>query len=182
MMRTLRTVMVGATVGALSLLGASTAFAGTYPPPPDNVVIEWPTNDSGAGYIEPGQSFTFTICCFTPGSEVYITIEVPDSLLSAQGLITLGPFIVAADGTVAVDVPPLPAGTFQMSLTVDGVTYTIPLMVGVVMPTTGADTFSLLRPAATLLVAGAVIVLVSQRRRRPADADAPLAAVGADAE
>ena len=66
MMRTRRMVMVGATVGALSLLGASTAFAGTYPPPPDDVVIEWPTNADGAGFIEPGQSFTFTICCFTP--------------------------------------------------------------------------------------------------------------------
>ena len=109
-------------------------------------------------FVTPGESFTLTLCCFTTGEEVYITIELPDGVsLSAQSLVTLGPFIVAADGTVAVDVPPLPAGTFQMSLTVDGVTYTIPLMVGVVMPTTGADTFSLLRPAATLLVAGAVI-------------------------
>ena len=97
MMRTRRMVMVGATVGALSLLGASTAFAGTYPPPPDDVVIEWPTNADGAGFIEPGQSFTFTICCFTPGAEVYITIDVPDSQLSAQAHIS-----IARDGTLTV--------------------------------------------------------------------------------
>ena len=104
------------------------------------------------------------------------------SSLSAQSLVTLGPFIVAADGTVAVDVPPLPAGTFQMALTVGGVTYTLPLIVGAVIPTTGADTFSLVRPAATLVIAGAVIVVVAQRRRRPVAASAPSVTVGVDAD
>ncbi|MFZ9629888.1 MAG: hypothetical protein ACO3C1_11120 [Ilumatobacteraceae bacterium] len=180
-MRNLRTAMIGAAVGALALLAGSTAaFAGTYPPPPDNVVIEWPTNSNGDSFITPGESFTITLCCFEPGAEVYITVDLGSASLAAQSLVTLGPFIVAADGTVAVDIPPLPAGTFQMALTIDGVTYTIPLIVGAVIPDTGADTFSLIRPAATLVIAGIVIVVVAQRRRRPADAAEPLAAVGAE--
>ncbi|MFM7046204.1 MAG: hypothetical protein ACKOYG_11780 [Ilumatobacteraceae bacterium] len=166
-----------AAVGALSM--AAPAAAGTYPPPPDDVVIEWPTNDDGAGFIEPGQSFTAIICCFAPGSEVYITIDTGTAAISSQALITLGPFIVAADGTVAVDFPPLPAGTFDMVLTIDGVSYRLPLIVGAVIPAAGSDSLSLLRPAIALVLTGAVIVLVAQRRRATVTAaagDAPVTA------
>ncbi|MFM7253426.1 MAG: hypothetical protein ACKO27_10230 [Ilumatobacteraceae bacterium] len=161
-----------AAAGALSM--AAPAAAGTYPPPPDDVVIEWPTNDNGEGFIEPGQPFTAILCCFTPGSEVYITIDT-----GTEALITLGPFIVAADGTVAVDFPPLPAGTFDMVLTIDGVSYRLPLIVGAVIPAAGSDSLSLLRPAIALVLTGAVIVLVAQRRRATVTAaagDAPVTA------
>lgn len=181
-MRNLRRAAIGTVVGALALMtGGATVFAGTYPPPPDNVVIEYPTDSSGNSFIEPGQEFTLTLCCFTPGAEVYITID-DGTGVAAAALITLGPFIVAADGTVAVDIPPLPAGTFQMVLTTDGVSYTIPLIVGAIIPTTGADTFSLVRPAVALVLAGAVIVVVAQRRRRSGAPQPEVVAVGADAD
>ena len=184
-MRRVRRAGTALALGALAALGAlsaaAPASAGTYPPPPDDVVIEWPTNPDGESFIEPGEAFTVVLCCFTPGSEVYITIDDGTGAISSQALVTLGPFIVAEDGTVAVDFPPLPAGTFDMVLTVDGVSFRLPLIVGAVIPAAGSDSLSLLRPAIALVLTGAVIVLVAQRRRQATvgAATAGDAAVGA---
>jgi hypothetical protein len=169
-----------AAFGAVAMVAPSAPVsAGTYPPLPPDVVIDYPTDTAGNNFIEPGSPFTLTFGGFPPGSEVYITIDTGTAAISSQALITLGPFIVAADGTVTIEFPALPAGTFEMVLTVDGVSYTIPLIIGAVIPEAGGDAFSLVRPAIALLLTGAVIVLVAQRRRQPAAAaDAPVTVGG----
>lgn len=166
-------------VGALSM--AAPASAGTYPPLPDDVTISYPVNGNGESFVEPNQPFSIRICCFIDkaGSLVYIYIDAAPSAISTQALLELGPFTVAADGSVTIEFPALPAGTYQVTMTIDGVSYRIPLIVGAVIPAAGSDSLSLLRPAIALVLTGAVIVLVAQRRRTMATAaagDAPVTA------
>lgn len=154
-------------IAALSLFVPSVAHAGTYPPPPDDLVIVLPVDDSGnAYYIAPGEEFPITLCCFTPGTYVEFNIESGStSQLSAQALVSSGPLLVAEDGTVTWMVPGLPAGTYTLLVTVDGVTFSIPLPVGQIIPKTGSDATSMLRPAIVLVAAGVVAMMVSYRRR-----------------
>lgn len=154
-------------IAALSFFGASVAHAGTYPPPPDDLVIVLPVDESGeAFYIEPGQEFPITLCCFTPGTYVEFNIEAgTTSQLSAQSLVSSGPLLVAADGSVTWMVPGLPAGVYSLLVTVDGVTFSVPLPVGQIIPQAGSDATSMLRPAAILVAAGLLAMVVSYRRR-----------------
>lgn len=153
-------------IAALSLFGASVAHAGTYPPPPDDLVILLPVDESGeAFYIAPGEAFPITLCCFEPGTYVEFSIEAGTTGLGAQALVSSGPLLVAADGSVEWTVPGLPAGNYSLLVTVDGVTFSVPLPVGQIIPQAGSDPMSMLQPAAVLVAAGVVAMLVSYRRR-----------------
>lgn len=158
--------LVAVAIAAMSLFGASVAHAGTYPPPPDDLVILLPVDESGqAYYIAPGEEFPITLCCFEPGTYVEFNIEAGTSALGAQALVSSGPLLVAADGSVTWTVPGLPAGNYTLLVTVDGVTFSVPLPVGQIIPVTGSDAGSMLRPAAVLVAAGVLAMLVSYRRR-----------------
>jgi hypothetical protein len=62
-------------------------------------------------------------------------------------------------------VPGLPAGVYSLLVTVDGVTFSVPLPVGQIIPQAGSDATSMLRPAAILVAAGVLAMVVSYRRR-----------------
>lgn len=156
--------------GQFDMEGYLACLSGTYAPPPDGVTVEWPTNDAGQSYIEPGQTSTITMCCFTPGSEFTATIDTGTAAMSAQAVVTVGPYTVAADGSVAVELPALPAGNYQMVVKVDGKTFAVPLLVGVVIPAAGSNSLPMLGIALGLVVVGAGAVGASVRKRRSATA------------
>lgn len=152
--------------GEFNLEGYLACLAGGYQPPPPGTDIQWPTNDSGQSFIEPGQETTAVFCCFTPGSEFYATIDTGTAAISSQELIRIGPFIVGPDGAVEVTIPALPAGNFQMVVQVDGQTFAIPLLIGVVIPEAGSNIMPILGIAAGLVAIGLGAVGTTIRRRR----------------
>ena len=152
--------------GEFNLEGYLACLAGGYQPPPPGTDIQWPTNDSGQSFIEPGTETTAVFCCYTPGSEFYATIDTGTAAISAQEVIRIGPFIVGADGSVEVTIPPLPAGSFQMIVQVDGQTFAVPLLIGIVIPEAGSDIVPILGIAAGLVVIGLGAVGATIRRRR----------------
>lgn len=152
--------------GEFNLEGYLACLAGGYQPPPPGTDIQWPTNDSGQSFIEPGQETTAVFCCFTPGSEFYATIDTGTAAISTQAIMRIGPFIVAPDGSVEVTIPALPAGNFQMVVQVDGQTFAIPLLIGVVIPEAGSDIMPIIGIASGLVVIGLSAVGATVRRRR----------------
>lgn len=180
--------MVLGLVAACLLVTPAASAQTAYPPGPCTTV----SGSQDVGTVGVGQRFVVQIaptCLFTPGAAITVTvngIDIPGKVAEASGVVLVDITVVSAT-QLSIDDPVLtPANCGTNTVTARGAsaaaqggisaqtaTFTLTCPVGAAVATpvrgrlslTGADTLRVVAVALAMAVSGAVVLIVTRRRR-----------------